>query len=193
MRTFLLTVLCWLIGASAGAWVIQHTHTSGGGAACASGGSIGTTTRNSSASYANNRFQYSTFTPDAAGTITHCWVRYNNISSGQGVTIGVYDSDGNILGYYNFSNSGTTEAWKGGGPLNNSVCLVGGETYYIGMVTQDASWNFFFDSSEAGVGRFSIGMTYGTTLANADFSSPTSHGADTAYMTECNDTGTPPA
>ena len=191
MKRVLATLLCLLLPASSYGWVIQHTIPSGGGSpACASGGELGTTTRNSSAGYAQNRFQYSNFPEGTTGEITHCWARFNNVSTGQGVTIGVYETDGTVLAYHNFTSGGTAEAWQGG-ELNTPVCLAD-STYIVGMVTQDTGWNFFFDTSETGVDRLSIAMTYGATLSDADFSSPTVHNTNTAYMIVCNDTGVSP-
>lgn len=190
MRKFLSILLLALVGSSAAFATILIRRQAA--EECESGGSIGTTTRNSSAAYNANRFQYSNFPEDSTGTITHCWARFNNIASGTGFTIGVYDTDGTVKAYYNANSAGTAEAWQGG-ELNTPVCLAD-SVYILGVVTADLGWNFFTDTSETGVDRSSIAMTYATTLEDANFvDDVTTHGTNSAYMIQCNDTGIAPS
>lgn len=129
--------------------------------ASVSNGSIGITTYNTeSSSRAASTIYLSKYTA-TAGNINclYALTRYVN-TGGTSIDIGIWNSAGTFLGYVNAAGNGESVAtWKNG-KIASTITLASAD-YWIGAVSDDASWSMYYDNT-AGNGRGTVVGTLGS-------------------------------
>lgn len=154
-------------------------------------GLIGNTTINDLNTRSSNTFFYTSYTVTQAGQVSYCHARVDPGSVNDDFTIGIYETDGNLLAYVNVTNVGSASAGWYGGALNTPVTLTDSTSYIIGLVANQ-SIGAYKDGSEAGHYRRRISMTYGATLSDTSFASYTSDSESNAHNFQCDNTAAIP-
>jgi hypothetical protein len=119
----------------------------------------------------STKFVYTEFIAVGTGAVSYGHFYHNYINGGYGTNMGLYSSAGTILAY-GYIDWQTSPGWNNVA-LNTSPTLVNGQTYIVGViVNRDVPGTVYYGAG-TGYSVKSISMSFASTLANADFSSPT--------------------